>query len=152
MSRAERAKEYFEKGYACSQAVALAFCDVVNVNEETIGKLTLPFGGGFGRLRLVCGAVSGMTVICGLLFAENEISTENKKQVYEIERELCERFERANGSLICAELLDGAAIKPEIGGQAEERTKEYYKKRPCSEIVYEAARILEEYLKEKGKL
>ena len=152
MSRAEIAIEYFEKGYACSQAVALAFCDVVGVNEETMGKMMLPFGGGFGRLRLVCGAVSGMTAICGLLFSENENSAENKKQVYEIERELCERFERENGSLICAELLAGAEVKPEIGGVAEARTKEYYKKRPCSEIVYEAARILEDYLKEKGKL
>ena len=152
MSRAERAKEYFEKGYACSQAVALAFCDIVDVSEEAVSKIMLPFGGGFGRLRLVCGAVSGMTAICGLLFSDGEVSGENKKQVYEIERELCDRFQKENGSLICAELLEGAAIKPEIGGQAEARTAEYYKKRPCAEIVYEAARILEEYLKENGKL
>ena len=74
MSRAERAKELFIQGYACSQAVALAFSDLFNVNESEIAKLTLPFGGGLGRLRLTCGAVSGMAVVVGLLFADEAVS------------------------------------------------------------------------------
>ena len=150
MSRADKAKELFIQGYACSQAVALAFCDILKVSEQEIAKLTLPFGGGLGRLRLTCGAVSGMAVVIGLLFAGDEVSPENKKNVYAITQTLCEKFKAENGSLICADLLSGANLQPSIGGEAEKRSAEYYKKRPCAEIVYSAANIVEEYLKEKG--
>ena len=150
MSRAERAKEYFLQGYACSQAVALAFQDVMGVGENTICKLLLPFGGGLGRLRLTCGAVSGMATVIGAACAEAENSPENKIQTYAITRELCERFQNENGSLICADLLTGANVQVTVGGDAEKRTDAYYKKRPCADIVYSAAEILENYLKEKG--
>ena len=151
-TRAEQAKQYFQDGYACSQAVAMAFADVVGMDKALLAKMTLPFGGGFGRLRLVCGAVSGMTMVCGLVFAKDENTQENKLSVYEIERELCARFQAENGSLICEDLLSGANLQVQIGGDAEKRTSEYYKKRPCGEIVYSAAHILEEYLAEKGVL
>ena len=150
MSRAEKAKEYFLQGYNCSQAVALAFADVTGIDEKTLSKLTQPFGGGLGRLRLTCGAVSGMAVIVGLIFAESENSPENKIQTYAITRELCERFQNENGSLICADLLTGASVQVTVGGDAEKRTEAYYKKRPCADIVYSAAEILENYLKDKG--
>ncbi|MBQ8685263.1 MAG: C_GCAxxG_C_C family protein [Clostridia bacterium] len=152
MSRAEKAKEYFNQGYACSQAVALAFSDLVELDEETLSKMTLPFGGGLGRLRLTCGAVSGMAMIAGLLLASAENTPENKKKTYERTRALCAKFEEANGSLICNELLTGANLKVTVGGEAEARTAEYYKKRPCSELVYCAAEILESYLREQGSL
>ena len=89
MSRAEKAKEYFLQGYACSQAVGLAFSDVMGLNEETILKIMLPYGGGLGRLRLTCGAVSGMAAVIGMVFAKGENSPENKKQVYAIVQALC---------------------------------------------------------------
>ena len=146
MSRAEQAKQYFIDGYNCSQAVALAFCELTDLTEEQLKKLTIAFGGGFGRQRLVCGAVSGLTVICGLLFSDGSGSAEDKKKIYAIEQELCEEFKREMGSLICADLLSGANLSFEIGGQAETRSAEYYKKRPCAEIVYIAAKILEEYI------
>ena len=149
MSRAERAKELFTQGYACSQAVALAFADVLAVNEVELSKLTLPFGGGLGRLRLTCGAVSGMAVVIGLLCSKEENSSENKKNTYAITQELCGKFQAENGSLICADLLSGANLQVTVGGSAEERTESYYKKRPCAEIVYSAAKILEEFLFEK---
>ncbi len=152
MSRAERAKELFGQGYACSQAVAMAFCDLFNVSEKEIAKLTLPFGGGLGRLRLTCGAVSGVAVVVGLLFADAENSPENKRKIYAITQELAERFKAENGSLICADLLAGANLQVTVGGEAEARTDAYYKKRPCADIVYSAARILEEYIHEKGIL
>lgn len=152
MSRAERAKEYFMQGYACSQAVALAFSDLTSLSEEQISKLCLPFGGGFGRQRLVCGAVSGFTVVLGLLFSESKASAENKKLVYQIEQKLCADFKAQTGSLICNDLLLGVNLEFGVGGQAEERTQEYYKKRPCAELVYIAAKLLEDYLLEKGKL
>ena len=150
MSRAERAKELFTQGYACSQAVVLAFADVVAVREEELSKLTLPFGGGLGRLRLTCGAVSGMAVVIGLLCASAENTPENKKNTYAITQELCAKFQAENGSLICADLLSGANLQVTVGGNAEERTEGYYKKRPCAEIVYSAADIVEKYLQEKG--
>ena len=152
MSRAERAKEYFLQGYACSQAVALAFQDVMGVDENTICKLMLPFGGGLGRLRLTCGAVSGMAAVIGAVFAEAENSPENKKRTYAIVQELCGKFKEQNGSLICGELLSGMKLPVEVGGTAEPRTQEYYKKRSCAELVACATSILEEYLKENGKI
>ena len=152
MSRAERAKELFQQGYACSQAVVLAFADIVGVDEATLSKITLPFGGGLGRLRLTCGAVSGMAAVVGLVFSDVENTPENKKKTYEIVRELCEKFQAENGSLICADLLSGANLQVTVGGEAEQRTESYYKKRPYAELVYSAADILEKYLMDKGKL
>ena len=151
MSRGERAKEYFLQGYACSQAVALAFSDVMGVEERIISKMLLPFGGGIGRLRMTCGAISGMAAVVGMVFAEAENSPENKKQTYAIVQELCAKFKAEYGSLLCGELLSGA-IPVEVGGEAEARTQEYYKKRPCAEMVATAAEILENYLQEKGVL
>ena len=150
MSRAEQAKEYFSQGYACSQAVALAFADVMDCNEATIAKIMLPFGGGLGRLRLTCGAVSGMAVVIGAVFSKSENTPENKKETYAIVQDLCEKFQAENGSLICSELLQGAKVAVNVGGEAEARTEQYYKKRPCGEIVFSAAKIIEQYLQEKG--
>lgn len=152
MSRAEQAKSYFQQGYACSQAVALAFADVCGVDEDTLSKCTLGFGGGMGRLRLTCGAVSGMVTVIGLVFATADNSPENKKQTYAIVQELCAKVKAINGSLICGELLAGMKLPVEIGGEAEKRTPEYYKKRACADIVYDTARVLEEYLTLHGKI
>ena len=152
MSRAERAKEYFLQGYACSQAVALAFTDVMGMNAETICKIMLPFGGGLGRLRMTCGAVSGMAAVVGMVFSSGENSPENKKDTYAIVQELCGQFKAETGSLVCAELLAGMKVPVQVGGEAEARTAEYYKKRSCGDMVALAAQILEDYLREKGKL
>ena len=152
MSRAERAKEKFLQGYACSQAVALAFCDVMGLEEEVVSKMMLPFGGGLGRLRLTCGAVSGMAAVIGMVCAKAENTPENKKETYAITQELCGKFQTETGSLICAELLSGMNVPVQVGGVAEARTSEYYRKRSCADIVALAAQIIEEYLQEKGIL
>lgn len=148
MSREERAKEYFLQGYACSQAVALAFADLTGLDEATLVKLTLPFGGGMGRLRLTCGALSGMAAIVGLLFAKEENTAENKMHTYQIVQGLCKKFEAENGHLLCGDLLEKMQVPVEVGGVAEPRTKEYYQKRLCSDLVASAARILDEYVRE----
>ena len=145
MSRADKAKEYFKAGYTCSQAVALAFADLTEVDEEQLKKLMLPFGGGIGRLRLTFGAVSGMVAILGLL-SSNEAT---KSDVYRETQTLCKRFEKENGSLVCGDLLTGANLQVMVGGEAEKRTDEYYKKRPCADLVYSSAKILEEYIESK---
>lgn len=135
MSRAEKAKEYFLNGYACSQAVALAFADILPVEKESLEKLALPFGGGMGRLRLTCGAVSGMAIVLGLVFSESGADPKKKAATYERVREVCSRFEKENGSLLCGELL-------EMRKQSDHKTS-------CGEIVFKATEILEKYLKEQ---
>lgn len=150
MSRAEKAKELFECGYACSQAVALAFQDLTSISYDDLSKLTLPLGGGLGRLRLTCGAVSGMAVIAGAILAKSENTSENKLTTYEITRELVEKFKQQHKTIICEELLSNPGQLVEIGGKPDDRTKEYYEKRPCSLLVYNAAKILEEYLVDKN--
>ena len=150
MTRAEKARELFECGYACSQAVALAFRDLTNIDEESMKKLTLPLGGGLGRLRLTCGAISGMAIAAGLILGKNENTPENKLEMYEITRELVNRFKEVHKTIICEELLSSPNVMVEIGGKPDERTREYYEKRPCSLIVYNAAKVLETYLNEKN--
>ncbi|MBS1400759.1 MAG: C_GCAxxG_C_C family protein, partial [Clostridia bacterium] len=98
MSRADAAKEYFMKGYACAQAVLLAFSDVTGLEAETALKISLPFGGGMGRLRLTCGTVSGAVMVLGTVFSKAEINPENKKEVYAAVQEFSGRFKAENGS------------------------------------------------------
>ena len=146
MTKADKAREYFKQGYACSQAVAMAFSDVAGFDEGQLARILLPFGGGLGRLRLTCGAVSGMAAILGAVYSEEGSDPENKLHIYEITRELCDEFKARCGSLICSELLEEAGVDSSAGGAPEARTEQYYKKRPCDEIVYIAADILEKYL------
>ena len=150
MTRAEKAKEYFGQGYACSQAVALAFQKETGVDKEVLLKATLPFGGGLGRLRLTCGALSGMAGVIGMVFTTDEKTPENKKLVYAIVQELSAKFKAQFGSLLCGELLSGMNVPVEVGGVAETRSADYYKKRSCADMVAITAQITEDYLKEQG--
>lgn len=149
MNRASKAQELFYQGYACSQAVILAFSDLIDIDSEKLSKLVLPLGGGLGRLRQTCGAINSMSMVIGILFSNSESNEENKNNTYAIVQELVNRFIKENKTINCAELLKQAELEVQIGGKAEERTSEYYKKRPCGKIVYSAAKILEEFLKEK---
>ncbi len=151
MTRKEIAQNYFKKGYNCAQSVALAFCDVAGIDEEKILMLSSPFGGGFGRLREVCGAVSGMVIILGCLEGYSSYDDNDKKiKTYAKTQELIGKFKEKNGTYICKELLG----LPENNSSPipEKRTTEYYVKRPCVELVGSASEILEEYLKENGYL
>lgn len=119
------------------------------MDEETALKLSLPFGGGIGRLRETCGAVSGMLMALGLKYGQADASPEHKAQMYARVQELVRRFKEENGSIICRELL--GLTKPEGSPIPAPRTPEYYKVRPCVEKVGCAARLLEEYIKEQEK-
>lgn len=144
MTRKEQAMTLFESGYNCSQAVALAFKDLVDIDEKTLAKLSLSFGGGVGRMREVCGAVSGAAIVLGLLYGNDEPGV-GKGEHYARVQEVAKRFEADNGSIVCRELLklnNGTHSAPE----PEARTKEYYKKRPCNQLVGYMAEILEEYI------
>lgn len=148
-SRAKKAEELFKNGYNCAQAVAVAFADLTGMDEDTVAKLTSGYGGGIGRMREVCGSISGMVFIMNCLYGYNKKSDGfAKSKHYKNIQSLAKQFEKENGSVVCRELL-GLSIKGADSPIPELRTPEYYKKRPCSELVYCAADILEKYIKEK---
>jgi C_GCAxxG_C_C family probable redox protein len=143
--RAQRAKEYFNKGYNCAQSVALAFADITTLDEEMIATITASFGGGMGRLREVCGAVSGMAFVASFLSpCPTADNAEAKKANYALVQEFAEKFRKQNGAIVCRELL--GLERPKDEPTPSPRTAEYYKKRPCAEYVYDAALIVGEYL------
>ena len=140
MTKGEKAKELFMSGCNCSQAVAAAFCDEMKLDEGLVKRLTIGFGGGVGRMREVCGAVSGMAFVISAVYGED------KAKIYERVQAVAGEFKQENGSVVCRELL-GLSIKGADSPTPEERTSSYYKKRPCPELVEIAADILEKYLK-----
>ena len=143
MTHAEKAKAYFEQGYNCAQAVTLAFAEEMGVEKEMAAKMASSFGGGLGRLREVCGCVSGMALAAGALYGYSEPEAkEEKADHYALIQKLANEFKERNGSIICRELLAG--INNDTNPVPEERTESYYKKRPCAELAYVAAQILEE--------
>lgn len=146
-NRVEKAAELFNAGYNCSQAVFCAFADKFGIDEKTAMKISLGFGGGFGRLREVCGAFSACTMLAGLANKSDlNDAAQAKKDAYEEIRKLKDEFEKRNGgSFICRDLLGLSG--PSESPVPEARTEHYKKTRPCEEIVKEAARIMEEYLK-----
>ena len=144
MKNSEKAVKLFTDGYNCAQAVFGAFADTIGFDESTTLKIAAPFGGGFGRQREVCGAVSGMLMAFGYLYGyENAETGEIKMQHYEQTRALCDSFKQQNGSIICREILKTA----EVGGTPEKRTEQYYAERPCVRCVRTASEILEKYIK-----
>lgn len=148
-ARAEKAKNYFMEGYNCTQAVVLAFEDILPIEKEALAKIASPFGGGMSRLREVCGAVSGMFMVEGLVLGySSPADKEGKIQLYAKVRGLAGAYSDKNGSIICRELLSG--VPHTDGGIPETRTDEYYKKRPCGELIYRAAQILAEHLISEG--
>ena len=149
MSRADKAKELFESGCNCCQAVFCAFLDETEINKEDALRLSAGFGGGLGRLREVCGAVSGMTMVLSNKFASSDPNDHKKKtELYSLIQKAAGEFKEENGSIICRELL--SIPEKSSSPVPEERTKEYYKKRPCAELVYCAASIAEKYLENNG--
>lgn len=152
-SRGDRARELFREGYNCSQAVTLAFADELEargISKEMAAGLASSFGGGLGRLREVCGCVSGMALVCGALegYIDPKVAAE-KQDHYKKIQELVTTFKNENGSYICRELLAG--INTDTDPVPEARTESYYKKRPCAELAACAADILERHLKENQK-
>lgn len=140
--KGEIAKGYFLQGLNCCQAVVMAFKDELGLSEEEIKKLTIGFGGGLARQRLVCGAVSGMTIVLGALSTDGK----DKAEAYALIKSACDEFKAETGSLICAEMLSGEILKDK-STVPEDRTPEYYKKRPCADLCYLAAEIAEKYIK-----
>lgn len=139
--RENQARELFKQGYNCAQSVAITFADIVNLESELIRKISLPFGGGFGRQREVCGTVSGAGIIIGALTDANPDTHSAKADAYVKVQTFSQRFRQENGSIICRELL---ALVPNVDANPEpaQRTAEYYKRRPCVEYVACSTRLI----------
>lgn len=141
--RARKAKQNFLDGYNCCQSVMLAFSDVFEADELTLSTIASGFGGGLARMREVCGTVSAIGMAAGFISpAVHPKNIEERTANYALVQELAGEFRKENGSIICAELL-GLRPKKEIESPApSERTEEYYRKRPCPELVACSARII----------
>lgn len=146
--REARAREYFTAGYNCAQAVVMSFSDIMSLDEVGAARIAAPFGGGMGRMREVCGAVSGMTMVAGAISpATDPKNMVERKNNYALVQHFAAMFREQNGDIVCRRLL---SLEPREENaetaMPSQRTAEYYKKRPCVEYVAAAARIVATYL------
>lgn len=148
-NHAEEAERLFKRGYSCSQSVFAAFCDETGMSMEDALRLSSAFGGGMGRLREVCGAVTGMFMVAGLKFGYTDPSDNKAKaELYRLIQSLAEEFKRKNDSIICRDLLDlGPGASDPV---PEERTPKFYNDRLCTELVVCAAEMVDALLRRKG--
>ena len=145
MNHGEYAAQLFFEDYNCAQAVMVAFCDLTGLEKDAAAKLASSFGGGMGRLREVCGAVSGMLMVAGWLYGYDTPGDDAaKKAHYALVQELAGKFREQMGSIICRELLKNPPSDP----NPTPRTPDFYKTRPCARMVELAARILDDYIAE----
>ena len=151
--RVAKAKRLFkEDGYNCCQAVVLAYSDLFGLDDTLAASLSSGFGGGMGRMREVCGSVSGMVMLAGLISPAADPSVkEGRTRNYALVQEAAGEFRKINGSIVCKELLGlvpmgASAAVPAESPEPSDRTPEYYRKRPCEELVGISARIIGEKL------
>lgn len=145
MKKSDKAIEYFKTGYNCSQSVFLTFAEDFGLDKETALKLSSSFGGGMGRLREVCGAVTAMFAIAGLKKGyTSPCDDEAKAKHYELIQSLAEKFKSEHNTIICRELLglESGADSP----IPSKRTEEYYQERPCERFIKTASEIIEQEL------
>lgn len=156
--RVAKARRLFkEGGYNCCQSVVLAYNDILGVDDHVAAVISSGFGGGMGRMREVCGTVSGMTMLAGMMLPADDPSIKAARTAnYALVQEMAGKFREMNGSIVCLELL--GLVPMGSGAQAckespepSDRTAEYYKKRPCEELVGISARIVGEKLAEMKK-
>ena len=145
-TRAEQAVAYFKSGYNCAQAVYMAYADLFGMDSKTAATIAAPMGAGIGRMREVCGTVSGAALVAGLAIpCDDPNDLTSKTRCYALVQQVAERFRQENGSIICRELLGIAPIKE--SPTPSPRTEAYYKKRPCVELVRMSATFIGEELK-----
>ena len=144
--RIEKAISLFKEGFNCSQSVVAAFAEEYGFTQEQALRMSASFGGGIGRMRETCGAACGLFMLAGLKGgAIVGADREGKAANYALVQELAEEFKLRNGALKCSDLL-GLSNNVPIVSTPEQRTNQYYAKRPCVKMVEEAARIWVEYL------
>lgn len=142
----DAAYAWFLKGYNCSQSVVAAFAPQLGLTEETALRLSAGFGAGIGRMREVCGAFCGVVTVLSMVYAD-PTDPKDKSRMYALVQEAAEQYRSRNGgSIICRELLAKAGVAPAGGTAAEERTADYYKKRPCPELCRICADLCAEFI------
>lgn len=145
-ARADKAKEMFLQGYNCCQAVVGAFADAFGYDPAEAMKYAEGFGGGMGRLRLTCGAVAAMAMLAGMKMSHGQPGDLKRRgEIYAVIQQMTEEFKSNNGSIICAELL-GLALPKDNSPQPEERTPDYYARRPCPDKIHQCGLLVEKYL------
>ena len=145
MDHREKAAQLFLQGYNCAQAMMVAYCDVTGLTPEFAARMASSFGGGMGRMREVCGAVSGMLMVAGLLYGyEIPGDDVSKKAHYHLVQHLAGKFREEAGSIVCREILKNPPSDP----NPTPRTAEFYAQRPCARMLILAAEILDEYMAE----
>ena len=145
MEHKELAARLCLEGYNCAQAVMVAFTDLTGLDKDLAARTASSFGGGMGRMREVCGAVSGMLMVAGILYGYDDISdAKAKRDHYKLVQELAGKFKEEAGSIVCRDILKNPPSDP----NPSERTAEYYKVRPCTRMVMLASRILDDYIRE----
>ena len=143
MDHGMKAAELFLSGYNCAQSVAVAFCDVTGLDEKTAARTVSAFGGGMGRMREVCGGVSGMFFVLSWLYGYDTAGDDvSKKRLYTDVQALAARFREENGSIVCREILKNPPSDP----NPTPRTAEFYKKRPCAKMVMTAGQLMDEFI------
>ena len=143
MDHGIKAAELFLGGYNCAQSVAVAFCDVTGLDEKLTTRMMSGFGGGMGRLREVCGAVSGMFFVLSYLYGYDTPGDDTgKMRTYADVQALAAKFRETCGSIVCREILKNPPTDP----KPSPRTEEYYKKRPCARMVFTAATLMDAYI------
>lgn len=142
----DAAYAWFLKGYNCSQSVVAAFAPQIGLTEETALRLSAGFGAGIGRMREVCGAFCGVVTVLSMVYAD-PADPKDKSRMYALVQEAAEQYRSRNGgSIICRELLAKAGAAPAGGTAAEDRTADYYKKRPCQELCRLCADLCAEFI------
>ena len=145
MDHREKAAQLFLQGYNCAQAMMVAYCDVTGLTPDFAARMASSFGGGMGRMREVCGAVSGMLMVAGLLYGyEIPGDDVSKKAHYHLVQHLAGKFREEAGSSVCREILKNPPSDP----NPTPRTAEFYAQRPCARMLILAAEILDEYMAE----
>lgn len=144
----DKASDLFLGGANCAQAVFAAFSDVVGIDEERCLKLSSMFGGGMGRMREVCGAVSGMLMVAGAVNGYAEHDDVLKAQAYTLAQQMADEFKKQHGTIICRELLELPSAVP-TSPVPTKRDESYYACRPCLHFVETAAYIAEKMLEEQ---
>lgn len=145
MNHAEAAAQAFVDGYNCAQSIVVAFSDVTGLSVDFSARMASSFGGGMGRMREVCGAVSGMLMVAGLVYGYDDIlDPDAKKNHYALVQNLAGQFREQVGAIVCREILKNPPSDP----NPTPRTAEFYRVRPCTRMVIIAANILDDYIKE----
>ena len=145
LTRKQKAYDLFKEGYNCCQSVTVAFEDILPLSRQQLLGVSCGFGGGFGRTRNLCGAVSAFAIVMGLYLSHSDDPKIAKADMYKILQDMVAKFKERNGSDNCSQLLKEVKNLTQ-GYMPQERDDEYYKVRPCVKFVLDSVEIIEQCL------